>query len=128
MDLETVGNNIRRERKKKNISQQELAESVGYKGKDMISRIESGQVNIPMDKLKTIADVLAVRVSDLMEEYKRTSEKLSELDIKLAKSISELPESEKQRILRYLEVIRRTPWPHQSGMEKDGDTGSHKTE
>lgn len=128
MDLETVGNNIRRERKKKNISQQELAESVGYKGKDMISRIESGQVNIPMDKLKTIADVLAVHVSDLMEEYKRTTDKVSEMDIKIAKTISELPEADKQRILNYLEVIRSTTWLHQSGMGKDGDTGSHKTE
>ena len=128
MDLEIVGNNIRRERKKQNISQQELAESVGYKGKDMISRIESGQVNIPMDKLKTIADVLSVHVSDLMEEYKRTAENVSEMDIKIAKTISELPEAEKQRILNYLEVIRSTTWLHQSGMENAGDTGSHKTE
>ena len=55
MDLIILGLRIKERRKRLGLSQQKLADMVGYRGKDMISRIENGQVNVPMDKVVEIA-------------------------------------------------------------------------
>lgn len=64
-ELEEFGRRVKEFRLQKRLSQQELADRVGYKGKDMISRIESGQTNIPMPKAIEIAQALGVKISDL---------------------------------------------------------------
>lgn len=48
MDLKEIGAKIRAKRKSLGLSQGELAEDVGYSGKDMISKIEAGKVNMAM--------------------------------------------------------------------------------
>lgn len=63
--------NIKKRRKELNMSQQELAEAVGYKGKSMISQVENGQIDLPITMVKKFAEVLQVDAGDLMgwEEF-----------------------------------------------------------
>lgn len=58
--------NIKKRRTELNISQQELAELVGYKGKSMISQVESGLIDLPQSMILKFADALNCSASDLM--------------------------------------------------------------
>lgn len=58
--------NIKKRRIELNISQQELAEAVGYKGKSMISQVEKGLVDLPESMILKFADALDTRPSYLM--------------------------------------------------------------
>lgn len=125
MDFIEVGKRIRNQRKRLSISQQELAETVGYKGKEAISRIESGQINIPMNKLMEITKALQMNVSDLFDTYQHVSPSSRNI----IKTLEELPEADKQRIMSYIEVIRRANlWQQQSGTEHAGGSESHRAE
>ena len=58
--------NIKKRRQELNMSQQELAELVGYKGKSMISQVENGQIDLPITMVKKFAEVLHIDAGDLM--------------------------------------------------------------
>ena len=58
--------NIKKRRKELNMSQQELAEAVGYSGKSMISQIENGLIDLSVDMIVKIAEALHVEPGDLM--------------------------------------------------------------
>ena len=60
--------NIKRLRKLNNMSQQELAEAVGYKGKSMIAQVENGKVDLPASMISKFADVFHVSELELMGE------------------------------------------------------------
>lgn len=56
--LKKIGNHIRARRIKLGITQQELAEKVGYTSNSTINKIENGAIDIPQSKLIDIADAL----------------------------------------------------------------------
>ena len=58
--------NIKKRRLELNMSQQELAESVGYKGKSMISQVENGLVDLPESMIMKFASALDTTPSYLM--------------------------------------------------------------
>ena len=58
--------NIRNIRISRGITQEALAEKMGYKSKSTIAKIESGINDIPQSKIKAFADALSVTVGDLM--------------------------------------------------------------
>lgn len=58
--------NIRKRRTELGMSQQELAELVGYTGKSMIAKIESGKVDLSQSKISDLADALRTTPSLLM--------------------------------------------------------------
>ena len=60
----TIGENIRKYRKKRGLSQKELGELLGMT-KQMIDIYESGKRNTKLDSLRNIANVLNVTVADL---------------------------------------------------------------
>ena len=51
MDLVILGLRIKERRKRLGLSQQKLADMVGYRGKDMISRVENGQMQHAADQV-----------------------------------------------------------------------------
>lgn len=63
--LEKLGKNIRKNRELKKFSQEFLAEKVNL-SREYITRIENGQKFISLRKLFQLADVLEVKLSDLM--------------------------------------------------------------
>jgi len=103
------GRKLRKIRKEKGISQQKLAEKLGYKTNSYIAEVERGKFIPSEGKLKKIAKALGVsfpQIKDILVESK-----LEELGIKekalqeLFKDIPRLPKEEKRRIIEvYLEV------------------------
>ena len=119
--LVELGGKIRYRRQQLNISQQELAEAVGYTSKGMISNIEAGRVNIPMDKLVLIAHCLAVKPSYLLSDEQAP-------DMKLYEKITDLSDEEQKQVLAYISIIRRAnTWQQQNGTVNDGDSESQRT-
>lgn len=137
-ELEEFGRRVKEFRLQKRLSQQELADRVGYKGKDMISRIESGQTNIPMPKAIEIAQALGVKISDLTlrkDEPDRTlppggfhgGSTRPDL-IPVIENLKELDPSDVARVKQYIEVLRSAKlWQQLNGTGKDGGSGSVST-
>lgn len=64
-----VADNVRKYRKEKGMTQLELGKLVGYTGNNGISLIEKAATDTPLSKLAKIAEVLDVKVIDLVEEW-----------------------------------------------------------
>lgn len=60
--------NIRERRKALGMTQQELAEKIGYMDRSMVAKIENGTVDISQSKIVQIAKALETTPSDLMGE------------------------------------------------------------
>lgn len=71
--MERLYSNIKRRRKNLNMSQQELAEAVGYKGKSMIAQIENGKVDIPTSMITKFAEALNCSENDLIDDERHTA-------------------------------------------------------
>lgn len=118
--LRKVGQRIKTERKMQNLSQQELAEKVGYADKGLISRIESGSLNLSMDKLIKIADALHVDVTELLMDSE-PAEKKVEKDVILY-DVSDISQEGQKRIKEYIDTIRSAElWQKQNGTDHAGD-------
>lgn len=70
-----LGEKIKRIRKEKKLTQQQLANIVGYNSKSTISEIEKGTNDIPTEKLHLIAKALNVNISDLIDEQPKGNTK-----------------------------------------------------
>lgn len=64
--MQKLYENIKRFRTERNLSQQELADMLGYKNSSVISKIEAGHQNLPLSKIRQFAEVLGVNPGDLM--------------------------------------------------------------
>ena len=64
--MSIVGANIFLYRKRKGLTQEELAAKMGYKSKSSINKIELGINDIPQSKIKQFAEVLEVTPAELM--------------------------------------------------------------
>lgn len=53
-----IGERIRNRRQQLGLTQQELAEKIGYKGRSSVNKIELSGRNLPPKKIKQIADAL----------------------------------------------------------------------
>lgn len=112
-----IGSRIKKRRIEKGISQQELAEAVGYSTKGMISQIEAGKVNLPMDKAVAIADYLDMKTSELIQTptYKANYELLDGLS-----------EENRRKVFEFIRFLKESEkWQKQSGMEEDGGSARH---
>ena len=67
MDNKLVGQNIRKYRRFRDMSQKELAKAVGYATKSSINKIEAGEASVPIPRLNQIANALRVPLQALME-------------------------------------------------------------
>ena len=68
MDYTKLGNRIREERLRLNLTQEKLAESVNITSA-YLGQIERGERGVKLDKLVAIARVLGVTVDFLLEDY-----------------------------------------------------------
>lgn len=63
-----IGNNIKRARELKGLTQDELAKRMGYKSRSTIARIENGDNDVSQSKLKKFADILDVSIDFLLDD------------------------------------------------------------
>lgn len=61
-----IGDRIKERRLELGMTQEELADKVGFKARASVSRLEGGDRNIPLSKLKKLAEVLETTVGYLM--------------------------------------------------------------
>lgn len=64
--MDRLYENIRRRRKELHMTQKELAYKCGYTDHTTITKMEKGQVDVTIGRLKQIADVLDTTVVDLI--------------------------------------------------------------
>ena len=62
----TIGQRIKRRREELQMSQEELANKIGYKSRSSINKIELDLYNLKQSKIKTIADALNTTPSYIM--------------------------------------------------------------
>ena len=103
--------NIKKYRLLNNMSQQELAEKVGYKGKSMIAQIEKGTVNLSASMISKFAEVFHVTEFELMGvdepevSYIVYDDKMNEL----FEIYQSLPPDKQAEFLRYLKFLQSEP-------------------
>ncbi|MBQ1290394.1 MAG: helix-turn-helix domain-containing protein [Lachnospiraceae bacterium] len=68
----TMYDRIKKLRQEQEMSQEDLAKKVGYKGRSMIARVESGQVDISQSKVKAFAAALNTTIDYLMDGHEGT--------------------------------------------------------
>ena len=80
-----VGKIIAETRKKRGLTQEELASRVGYKTKSAINKIELGNRDLPQKKSAAFAEALGVTPAYLMgwEEVQKKNDTLSDIVIRL---------------------------------------------
>lgn len=64
----TFGDNIRKYREIKGITQEELALALGYKTKGSVNKIEHNVTKLPQNKIKQCADALGIPVAKLFSD------------------------------------------------------------
>ena len=62
----TLGDKVKQKREEMGLSQEELAEKMGYKSKTSIHKIEQGITDLPLSKVEELSKVLNVTTSYLM--------------------------------------------------------------
>jgi transcriptional regulator with XRE-family HTH domain len=106
------GHKLRQLRIEKGLTQQQLAERLGYKTNSYISDVEKGHFIPSRDKLKKIAKALGVPfkvLDNMLLESRLESLGIKEPElISLFKDIPSLPEKDKRAIINaYLSVKER---------------------
>lgn len=75
------GRMVKYYRKLKDISQEELAQKLGYKSKSSIAKIETGAAKVPVSKVDTIAKALGVTREELLADIKIESPMIDYIDL-----------------------------------------------
>ena len=83
----SIGANIKKRRYELRMSQQELADAMGYKTRSTIAKIESGEIDVSHKKLQRFAEALDITLEELISGFKASSIKL----------LPELDDSERNR-------------------------------
>lgn len=82
-----IGDNIMRLRKERGLTQEELANRMGYKSKSTINKIELGINDIPQSKVVKFAEVLGVTPAEIMgwTEMQQKNDVASDIALRLVK-------------------------------------------
>jgi transcriptional regulator with XRE-family HTH domain len=108
MDNLTFMKNLKRIRKTKGFSQQELANKTNLK-KSLISYYENNPVNPPFEKVEIIANALNITIGDLLNQ--KNIDKTTDYDdidsriLKKVIKIQSLPQKDQKKIWDYVETI-----------------------
>ena len=100
----TLYDRIRQLRIESGMSQDDLAHAMGYKDRSMITKIESGKVDISQKKILAFAHVLNTTPSYLMGLELESAHEPSDAPVTpeariLAKGVDSLPPEERQQLL-----------------------------
>lgn len=92
----TIGDRVKKLRNEKGLSQEELAQKLGYKHKTSISKIESNNRRLTQPKIQAIAEVFGISPSELL----------------LGTTDDEIPThytAEEEELQEYLEELKNRP-------------------
>lgn len=66
--MTTFGDNVRKYRMEKGMTQEELALKLGYKGRSSINKIETNVAQVPQKTIQELANALGVEVARLFSD------------------------------------------------------------
>ena len=94
-----------------NMSQQELAEAVGYKGKSMIAQVENGKVDLSASMISKFAEVFGVSENELMgfEDHHAPDILLQQDDVTIAIDMYEKYKSASPAVRAAIELLLKSP-------------------
>lgn len=101
----TIGERIKNRRVELGMTQQELAEKIGYKGKAAICKIESGERELKQTKIKPISEALQTTTEYIMGWVEEPTIQLNDLDRKIIEAYRKLPESKKLALYEFIKQI-----------------------
>lgn len=99
-----IGERIKLRRIELGMTQQELAEKVGYNGKTAISKIESGERELRQTKIRPMAEALDTTVEYIMG-WEESEPQLDDLDKKIMEAYKALPDNKKLALYDFLKTI-----------------------
>jgi transcriptional regulator with XRE-family HTH domain len=108
--LKDVGARICALRKQLGITQDALAQMVGYTSRSSINKIEKGLVNLPQSKIAEIASALFTTPAALMgweEENSPEEPKLTEGEVRLLEVYRRASDDIKPMLLRAMEALEQ---------------------
>lgn len=76
----SIGTNIKKRRYELHMTQQELANALGYKTRSTIAKIESGENDITQKKLRLFAEVLDTTMEALLSEFPKQNSDINALE------------------------------------------------
>lgn len=106
--------NIKKRRLEIGMSQEELAQKTGYTSRSSIAKIEKGEVDLQLSKIKLFANALRVSQSELMGlegiATAATAEFLADLTLdpellEYTTKLSKMPNSHKHKVYGYIDRI-----------------------
>lgn len=83
--METIGERIKQRRIQLNISQDELAKSLGYKSRSSINKIEKDGRELPQSKILAIANALSTTPSYIMGWEENPNKQVLEPEFQISK-------------------------------------------
>lgn len=95
----TVGDRIKNKRIELGLTQEELAQRMGYKGRTSVCVVETGEDNITLTKVKKFADALGVTPGHLMGWDAEDSE-----EVAVVAPIVPVDAMEKERAIKLFEM------------------------
>ena len=102
MDLQILGKRIREERRRHNLTQEQLAEKTGCTD-SYIGQVERGEKCIALDKLCNICNCLGVTFDVLLNEYlDDDDEYLRQLWVQLVRNVVD---DDREMIIRVVKAI-----------------------
>jgi transcriptional regulator with XRE-family HTH domain len=104
-EMNEIYKNIKRLRKERGWSQEELAKKVGYAGKSMISRVENGQMNLQQSQIIAFAKALNVEPGDLFGSEGVYSNSEERILIDKYRSADEMTRQMVRRLLAYSDKL-----------------------
>lgn len=102
----TIYERIKMLRMQRGLSQDDLAKLCGYSGRQMISRIESGIVDLPLSKVEIIAHALHVEPIYLAGYSKEQNDMDNKLELSaLLEKIAMLDKVDRARIAERIDML-----------------------
>lgn len=102
--LTKFGAEVRRLRVEKGLSQDDLAQACGYKSRSSINKIEKGIYDLPLPKLKILAEALGIAPMYFFEidVHSEKDVTLSPDEVSLVQSYRTLNEKGKEKTIEYV--------------------------
>lgn len=103
----TIGERIKNRRVELGMTQQELADKVGYKAKTAISKIEAGERDLRQTKIRPMAEALDTSIEYLMGWDEEEEPKPVGYDMlkQFTDLIWEMSDEEKSDLMNYMNFI-----------------------
>ena len=113
--------NIKKRRIELNMSQQELAEAVGYSGKSMISQVENGLIDLSATMIVKFAEALQIEPGDLLgwDDEMYVTDLPNKQEEEKAKELYSLYENASPEIQSAVELLLKSAQPSSESPKKN---------